>query len=111
MNKLILVCAAAFATSLSPAGFTADPPAPPAKQSAPSQTYSTEDTPIGDILDNPVTRAILDKYLPGFSTAPQIDSARTMTLKAVQPYAEDTVTDEALAKIDAEFKKLATAGK
>jgi hypothetical protein len=29
-----------------------------------------------------------------------------MTLKAVQPYAEDTVTDEKLAKIDAALAKL-----
>jgi hypothetical protein len=71
-----------------------------------ASAYSSSDTLIGDLLDNPTTRAILDKYLPGFSTADQIDAARNMTLKAIQPYAADTVTDDALAKIDADLAKL-----
>jgi hypothetical protein len=36
----------------------------------------------------------------------QIDMARSMTLKGIQPYAADRVTDKALAQIDAELAKL-----
>jgi hypothetical protein len=68
--------------------------------------YSTADTTVGDLLDNPATKAIIDKYLPDFTSAPQIDMARGMTLKSVQAFAPDTVTDDALGKIDAELAKL-----
>jgi len=111
--SLLLTCVAALGILLPGIGAAAEPapganaaPAPPAP--APATTaYNTTDTDIGTLLDNPKTRAILDKYLPGFSKAEQIDQARNMTLKAVQPYAADTVTDEALAKIDADLAKLA----
>jgi hypothetical protein len=100
MKKIIIASLLAALPALPMAVVAADPPA----KSAPA--YSSADTPIGDLLDNPAARAILDKYLPGFSKAEQIDAARGMTLRAVQPYATDTVTDEALAKIDAELAKL-----
>jgi hypothetical protein len=100
MKKLIIACLLAAVPVLPAAAVAADAAA------APASAYSTSDTTIGDLLDNAATRAILDKYLPGFSTAEQIDMARAMTLKAVQPYASDTVTDDALAKIDAELAKL-----
>lgn len=79
----------------------ADPKAAPV-----SAHYSVEDTPIGDLLDDPRARAILDKYIPGFSTGDQVDMARGMTLRSIQPYAPDTVTDDVLAKIQGDFAKL-----
>jgi len=99
MKKIVIACLIAAAVS-GPIVYAADP------ASSPVATYSSEETPIGELLDNPATRAILDEYLPGFSTAEQIDAARGMTLKAVQPFAEDTVTDEKLARIDAALAKL-----
>ena len=44
--------------------------------------------------------------MPGFSANPQIDMARSMTLKVIQSYAADTITDEALVKVDADLAKL-----
>jgi len=76
-------------------------------QTAPAKVkYTTTDTEIGTLLDNPATHAILDKYLPGVTGSDQIDMARTMTLKAIQSYAADQITDAKLAQIDAEFAKL-----
>lgn len=101
MKKFVIVIACLIAAAVSgPIVYAAD------AASSPAATYSSEETPIGELLDNPATRAILDEYLPGFSTAEQIDAARGMTLKAVQPFAEDTLTDEKLAKIDAALAKL-----
>lgn len=68
--------------------------------------YSTEDTDIGTILDTPALRAIVDKYLPGFSSGDQIDMARSMTLRSIQQFAADTITDKALADMDTEFAKV-----
>jgi hypothetical protein len=73
---------------------------------AAAQHYSTSETDIGTLIDDPAAHAIVDKYIPGMLSGDQIDMARSMTLKAIQPYAADRVTDKALAEIDAEFAKL-----
>ena len=73
---------------------------------APAPVYSSATSSIGDLLDNPETKAVLDKDMPGFSSNPQIDMTRTMTLKQLQGFAPDQVKDEVLAKIDADLAKV-----
>ncbi len=68
--------------------------------------YTTSDSDIGTLLDDPAARAVVDKHLPNFSKGDQIDMARGMTLKAIQQYASDTITDKVLAEIDADLAKL-----
>lgn len=68
--------------------------------------YTTADTDIGTLLDNPITKAIIEKFIPGFTTNDQVEMARPMTLQAVQQYAPADVTNERLAAIDVEFAKL-----
>lgn len=68
--------------------------------------YTTADTPLGDLLDNPASKAILMKHLPDLVGNEQIEMARGLTLKALQSYAADQVTDAKLAAIDAELAKL-----
>lgn len=106
MQKISYALAAAFlATAAAPAVASAPAAqAPAATPAAPK--YSTEDTDIGTLIDNPATKAILEKHIPGMTTSDQIDMARAMTLKAIQQYASDMVTDERLAAIDADFAKL-----
>lgn len=82
-------------------------PVPTAASKA-TTAYSVEDTDIGTLLDDPAARAILDKQIPGMTTSPQIEMARSFTLRQIQQYAADQVTDEVLAKIDADFKALGT---
>ena len=78
----------------------------PAAAPAPKAAFSVEGTDVGTLLDNPTTKAVLDKLLPGLSTNPQIDMARAMTLKQVQGYAPDKIKDEALVQVDAELAKI-----
>jgi para-nitrobenzyl esterase len=98
---LALTSPAAMAQSAAPAAQAAPAAA------APAAALSTATTTIGDIIDNSAAKAIVEKYLPGFSTHPQIDMARSFTLKAVQSFRPDMISDEALAKIDADFAALA----
>jgi hypothetical protein len=84
-----------------------DKPAPAAAEPA-KPAPSTISTPIGELLDNPATKAVVEKHLPGFSAHPQIDMARGISLKAVQGFAPQ-ITDEILAKIDADFAALGSA--
>ena len=68
--------------------------------------YSSSSTEIGALLDDPAARAVLDQDLPAISHGDQIDMARSMTLKDLQQYAPDVVTDKALAQVDADLAKL-----
>ena len=83
----------------------------PAPATAPAPHYTTSTTDIGTLLDDPAAHAIVDKHLPGVLSGDQIDMARPMTLKAIQQYAPDRISDQALADIDAELAKLPTKGK
>jgi para-nitrobenzyl esterase len=81
-------------------------PAPAAPAAATADHYSTSTTPLGTLLDDPAAKAVLAKYIPEVITNPQVDMARGMTLKDTQQYAPDMVSDDTLAKIDAELSKL-----
>ena len=58
------------------------------------------------LMDDPAAHAIVDKFLPGLFSGDQIDMVRSLTLKAIQAYAPDRISDKALAEIDAELAKL-----
>lgn len=77
---------------------------------APSATaqakFSTAETDLGTLLDNPAAKAIIEKHIPGMTTNDQLDMARGMTLKTIQQYASEEVTDARLAAIDADLAKL-----
>lgn len=105
---LAMAPAASFAqtASAAPAVASTVNPAtlPGAAQAA---KFTTNDTPIGDILDNPAAKAVVSKHLPDMMANDQVQMARGMTLKSVQQYSADTVTDKVLAEIDGDFVKLA----
>ncbi|MGR4863103.1 hypothetical protein [Caulobacter sp. LARHSG274] len=61
---------------------------------------------MGDLLDNPATKAVLDKYIHDMISNEQISMARGMTLKALQPYSGEALSDAVLAKIDADLAKI-----
>jgi para-nitrobenzyl esterase len=43
----------------------------------------TMDTTLGEILDNPQAKAVLDKHFPGASSNPMIGMARGMSLNTI----------------------------
>lgn len=104
MKNTVAIAAAILA--LSGVAMTATAQTAPASAEAAKPFYSVDDTTIGDLLDNAETKAILDKYVPGMSSNPQIDMARGMTLRSVAQYSPDTMTPELLEKIDAELAKV-----
>ncbi len=103
----ILTCAAlAIGSIVALPALAAEPQAAAALAPA----FSTAATDIGTLLDNPQTRAVLDKHMPTFAANPQIEMARAMTLRQIQSFAADMVTDEVLAKVDADLAKIAKVG-
>lgn len=101
MRTLLASVLVATASLTGVAAHAADTAAPAAKAA-----YSTAETPLGDLLDDAAAKAILQKHLPDIVNGQGIDMARGMTLKALQSYAADQVTDEKLAAIDADLQKL-----
>lgn len=71
------------------------------------EVYNSASTLVGILLDDPESREILDRNLTGFSSHPQIDQGRGFTLSFMAKFQPETMTDEVLATIDAEFKALA----
>ena len=91
MKKLILVAAV-----------VAMAPLPAFAQAA----YSSSTTESGALLDDPAAKAVLEKHVPGMTTNDQVDMARSMTLKDIQQYSPDQITDKVLADVDADLAKL-----
>jgi hypothetical protein len=61
---------------------------------------------VSELLDEPAAKEVLYKHLPALKGNDQFDMARSMPLRAIQPYAEDTFTDKVLDAIDADLAKL-----
>jgi len=101
MRASLIAVAAALA--MTPLAATAQAAAP----AAVSPRYTTAATTVGQIIDDPAAKAVVDKHLPGLLASTHIDMARDMTLKTLQQFAPDRVSDEALASIDADFARLA----
>lgn len=101
INALVIAAALVIA----PAAAMAQSAPAASEQKAPA-AYSTAETTVGEILDDAAAKAVIDKYVPGFSSNDQVEMARGMTLRDVQQYAPTELSDEVLAKIDADFAKL-----
>jgi hypothetical protein len=73
--------------------------------------YSVADTPVGKLLDDPAANAILKKMIPTVYSNDMFQTqGRTLTLKAIQQYEPDALSDENLAKIQAELDKIPAKG-
>ncbi len=86
--------------------------APVAAQEAPApdQHYSVETTQVGTLLDNPATKAILERMIPTVYANEMFQTmGRSQTLKGIQQYEPVALSDAVLAAIQAEFDKLAPA--
>ena len=97
MKTLLIALAAASAAVVAAPALAIDAPA---AAPAPAAKLTTADTTIGDLLDNPAAKAVLEKHLPALVGNAQIEMARGMTLKQIQPMAGDMLSDELLAKVD-----------
>jgi hypothetical protein len=79
--------------------------ASPAPAAAPAAAPAfSADTPLETVVANPAAKAVLDKDLPSISTHPAFDQFKAMSLRQLQPYAQGKITDEAIAKVDADLK-------
>jgi para-nitrobenzyl esterase len=96
-----------FAAALIVATVPAAALAEAAPAAAPAATaLSVESTDLGTLLDDPAAKAILTKHVPDLVGNGQIEMARSMTLKQLQQFAGDMLSDAKLAEIQADLDKL-----
>ncbi len=69
---------------------------------------SVESTTIGDLLDNPASKAVIAKDMPTLLAYPGLDQIKGMTLRAISVYPEAQLDDTKLKAIQ---KDLDTAKK
>ncbi|WP_423605622.1 hypothetical protein [Sphingomonas sp. MS122] len=100
--KLPLVLGAALLVPAIAIAQTAPAPAAPAEAAKPPAKF-TLDTPIGELLANEQAKAVLDKDLPGLTQLPQLEMIKGLSLKQLQPYSDGKLTDELLAKTEADL--------
>ncbi len=75
-------------------------------QSEVAAKYSIKTSKLGELLNNPQTKAIFEKYFPEVVNHPQIDQGLDLTLPDVVQYLPDVVTPEKLAAMDSELKAI-----
>lgn len=93
---------ALFALAMPSASFAQGAPA-----AAPAAGhYTTAATSLGTMMDDPAAKAVLNKHIPMIVSNERIAMARSMTLKEIQGFAGDMVSDDVLAKIDADLATL-----
>ena len=80
------------------------PPPPPATKTADGH-FATKLSPLGEMLNDPAAKAVLNKHIPDVVGNPQIGMASNMTLLALRQYIP-TLTDDLLAGIDADLAAL-----
>jgi len=97
-----------YGLSLSAAAIATGVAAPAAlAQSAQSAHYSVGETMVGKLLDDPAAAEILKRLIPRtFANEMFQTLGRDLTLKAIQQYEPEELSDANLEKIQAEFDKI-----
>ncbi|MCZ8105244.1 MAG: carotenoid oxygenase family protein [Burkholderiaceae bacterium] len=70
------------------------------------------DSPVGELLDTPATRAVLDRLMPGFSTSPRLAPAIAMrlSLRTVAKHSGGLIDAALLERTGAAFAEAQDAG-
>jgi para-nitrobenzyl esterase len=103
----LAVLAAGAASTMAIPAFSAEAAA---TKPAPAR-YSVSTTLVGTLLDDPAADAVLKKMIPTVYANEMFKTmGRESTLKAIQQYEPEALSDENLAKLQAELDKLPPKG-
>lgn len=61
------------------------------------------DTPIEALMADERAKAVVIKHLPGLDQHPAYEQFKAMSLKAVAPFSQGMITEDMLAKIEADL--------
>ena len=91
------------AACLAAAVLTAPAIAQTAAPAAPTAAAFTVDMPIEALMADERAKAVVTTHLPGIDQHPAFDQFKSMSLKAVAPFSQGMISEEALAKIAADL--------
>jgi hypothetical protein len=74
-----------------------------AAAAVPMAAVFTIDTPIEALMADERAKAVVAAHLPGIDQHPAYDQIKAMSLKAVAPFSQGMISEEALAKIAADL--------
>jgi hypothetical protein len=111
MSKTLIAAAAASLLLVGAASAQTAPATAPAQDHAHAEHHAdpTIDSPIEALVNDPATKAVLEKHLPGMDKHPAYGQFKGMTLRQVAPYSQGAITDEKIAAIEADLKALPEA--
>jgi para-nitrobenzyl esterase len=113
LHGLIVTALVGGAITTATAPIFAADAAAPAKPTAPAASatsaahYSVETTLVGKMLDDPAAVEVLKKMIPTVYANEMFQSmGRESTLKSIQQYEPEALSDANLAKLQAELNKI-----
>ena len=107
MTKTLFAAAAASLLLAGAASAqTAPTPAVPHENHAARPTIESS---IEALINDPATKAVMDKHLPGLAEHSAYGQFKGMTLRQVAPFSEGKITNAIIAAIDADLKALPAA--
>ena len=68
--------------------------------------YSFDTTTVGEMLDTPEIRALIEEKVPDVLQHPLLEVGRSFIFSDALPYVEDMVTEEQLAEFKAALEAL-----
>jgi hypothetical protein len=83
----------------------------PASAEEAAKHYSVAETPAGKLIDDPAAAEVLKKHIPTVWANEMFQTmGRDLPLKAIQQYEPDALSDDNLAKIQADLDKIPARG-
>ena len=68
--------------------------------------YNLENTTIGEMLDTPELKALIEKYIPDVLDHPLLEVGRSFAFEDALPYFEDMIDEEDLEKFKAALAEI-----
>ncbi len=110
MKISAFVAGAALAALLAAGAGVAQPAGqsgqPAASQGAAANTFSVDQSTIGQLLDDPRAHAIFQKHFPEVVNDPRLANAHEQTLPEIKVMTGGVITDTKLAAMDADLRAL-----
>ncbi len=80
----------------------------PVAEAAEVEAKFSTNMPIEALMAHEGAAAVVEKHMPGISSHPAYDQFKGMSFQQVKPFSQGMITDEMLAKIDADLAALGT---
>lgn len=102
--------AAVLAAAIAAPALAADALPAPAPASTPAPALAapkfSADTPIGELMADARTKALIDARMPGLEQHPMYEMIKGMSPRQVQPFSEGRITEEMLAQLDKDLAEI-----